>query len=55
MTGVMENAGGKTHLLSLVYVASALVFTNSFALGSYVFSKLYTSLNFIEHGSICHP
>lgn len=46
---------GKTHLLSLVYKASALTFSNSFLLGSYMFSKLYTSLSFIKYFNICHP
>lgn len=55
MAGVMEHAGGKTHLLSLAYMAFALIFTNSFVLGFYEFSKLYASLNLIKFVSICHP
>lgn len=54
LTVVMEHKGGKTNLLPLVCMASTLVFTNSFVLDSYVFSKLCISLTFIAYVSICH-
>lgn len=54
LTVVMEHKGGKTNLLPLACMASMLVFTNSFVLDSYVFSKLCISLNFITYVSICH-